>query len=295
VIVRRAKPAMGTFVAVSVRGRDRDVLEAAARAAFSEIARLEAILSEWRQDSPVSAVNRCAGLRPVAVPRELVEVLRIARDVAGATSGAFDPTWRPLGELWRFHASRPSPPAHGDLAERRALVDFREVQIDGDSVFLRRRGMQLGLGGVAKAYIAERAAAVASRAAFADVLVDAGGDVVARGRWRVAIRHPRVPGAALATVALRDASIATSGDYEAFFAARGRRYHHLLDPRTGYPATGCQSVTVMAPHAALADALSTGLFVLGPDRGGRVAASMPEVGAVFVAADGSVHVSEARN
>ncbi len=297
-VLRRARPAMGTIVSITVRGVGREFLEAVARELFREIERLEAVLSEWREDSSLSAVNRAAGARPVPVPPELLEVVAIAGEASAATGGAFDATWRPLADLWRFDGERRHPPAARAVEARRALVDYRNVEVDAraGTVFLRRRGMRLGFGGVAKAYIAERAAAIASAAGVQGVLVDAGGDVVARGGnggrpWRIAIRHPRSPGAALATVELRDRSIATSGDYESFFAVGGRRYHHILDPRTGYPATACQSVTVIAPSGALADALATGLFVLGPERGTSVAASKRGVGALFVAANGAVHVA----
>ena len=302
VVLRRARPRMGTLVAITVRGRDRDLLERLVREMFAEMERLERILSEWDGASALSAINREAGRAPVEVPPELIAVAQTASRVSVATAGAYDSTWLPLADCWRFRGSQHDLPDPRELAARRALVDYREVATDlsKGTVFLRRAGMRLGFGGVAKAYIAERAAEVATRAGIRDVLVDAGGDVVARGTngdrpWTVAVRHPRVAGAALALVELHDQSIATSGDYESFCVIDGRRYSHILDPRTGYPAGEAQSVTVIAPDGAFADAFSTGLFVLGARRGLDTARAAPDVSALIVDEDGTVHVSGAAN
>lgn len=294
-ILRRARPLLGTVVAVTVRGRSPERLRGVAGAMFREAERLQAMLSEWTDTSAVAAVADAAGRRPVRVPGEVVEVVETALAVSALTAGAFDPTWRPLAEVWRFHGPAPRRPCRREVLERLALVDHREVIVDKmrGTVFLRRPGMRLGLGGVAKAFIAERMAALAVAMGVGDVLVDAGGDVVARGRngarpWTVAIRDPRRPGGAIAIAELGDGAVATSGDYEACFVSGGRRHHHLLDPATGYPARGTRSVTVVARSAALADALATGLFVLGAERGRAVAAGLPGVAALWLRADGRV-------
>jgi thiamine biosynthesis lipoprotein len=278
---------MGTLVGVSLRGSGAAQLEDVARDVFAEIARLEGILSEWQAESPVSQVNAAAGKQPVVVPPELVEVAELATCAAHATAGAFDPTWAALASCWRFDAVRFRVPSAARIAAARKRVDYRDVVVDANArtLFLRRRGMRLGLGGVAKAYVAERAAELAVDRGARDALVDAGGDLVARSRrtaahaWQVALRDPRSAAVDwLGTVRLVNQAIATSGDYEHFVDVRGRRYHHLLDPRSGRPARACRSATVVAPSGALADALSTALFVLGPDgldvvmRAGAVAA-----------------------
>ena len=178
ILVRRARPLMGTLVGVTVRGHDRDAIEQAIRVVFAEMERLEGILSEWRSDSAVSRVNQSAGQASVRVPVELVEVMQMARDVSRATEGAFDTTWAALSGLWRFDEPGFRPPA---------------LDVEAQTLFLRRRGMRLGLGGIAKAYIAERAADLAVASGVGHILIDAGGDVVARGRngerpWTAGIR-----------------------------------------------------------------------------------------------------------
>ncbi len=297
VTLERARPMMATLVAVTARGCDPDALEERVRESFAEMERLAAILSEWDPASPVSHLNSRAGVEPVRVPRELHDVLQTALHVSQLSSGAFDPTWAALGDLWRFDGEPHLPPSN-EVMRRRALVGYRQVILEpsGRTAFLSRQGARIGLGGIAKGYIAEAAANFLVARGVHDVLVAASGDMTARGRngdrpWTIAIRDPRNPSGARATVSLEDESISTSGDYERFFVVAGRRYHHIIDPRTGYPATRTTSATVIAPHGALADALATGLFVLGPERGAAVVRRMPGVSALLVDASGKVHLS----
>ena len=290
VVLRRVRPMMSTFVTVTVRGCAADGLEDRVREAFSEMERLAGILSEWDPESPVSHLNREAGRAPVQVPPELLEVLQAAAQVSERTSGAFDLTWGALGDLWRFDAGRPPQlPAANEVRRRRALVGYRDLVVDpaAGTALLRRPGMQLGLGGISKGYIAQKAADLLRARGVRDVLVAASGDIAARGRngdrpWLVAIQDPRDPSGTRAVVELHDESISTSGDYERFFVIDGRRYHHILDPRTGAPATGSMSVTVIAHDGAMADALALGLFVLGPERGAAVVRSLPNVSALLI-------------
>jgi FAD:protein FMN transferase len=271
ILVRRARPLMGTLVGVTARGQNRDVLEQAIGSIFAEMERLQAILSEWRPDSAVSRVNQSAGLAPVSVPLELIEVMEVAGIVSRASDGAFDSTWASLSDIWKVDAPNFRPPAAEIVAAAKKFVDYRDVILDvrAQTAFLRRQGMRLGLGGIAKAYIAERAADLAVASGVSHILIDAGGDVVARGRqgerpWTVGIRDPRSASHVLATLDLHNEVIATSGDYEHVIEVDGHRYHHLLDPRTGFPASASRSATVIAPDGALAEALATALFVLGP-------------------------------
>jgi thiamine biosynthesis lipoprotein len=296
--VRRSRPMMATLVSVTARGCDAAALEARIGEAFAEMERLAAILSEWSPDSAVSKVNASAGLEAVPIPRELFEVLQAAREAAELTAGAFDPTWAALADLWRFDGGPPRLPAPAEVERRRKLVDYRDLVLapDGGTAFLRRQGMRLGLGGLAKGYIAAAAADLLVSRGVADVLVAASGDIAARGRngarpWTVAVRDPRAPRGALATVELADESISTAGGYERSFEVGGRRYHHILDPTTGYPAQGAASVTVIAPRGVVADALDTGLFVLGAARGLPLVESLPGVAALFVDSRGRVRLS----
>jgi len=283
---------MGTLVAVTVHapgtgGVSRE--ESIAAAAFDEMRRLEGILSEFDPSSDLASVNAAAGRRPVRVAPELLEVAETALEVARVSGGAFDPTWRPLGEIWDFTGRTARVPSWREVAERLARVGYRDVLLDrhASTIELRRPGMSLGLGGVAKAFVAERAAQLAMSLGASGVLVDAGGDLVARGTngarpWRVAVRDPRMPGASLGSLELRDAALATSADTERCFVARGRRHHHLLDPRSGRPARGVRSASVLGPRGSEADALATALFVLGPTEGARLLSAFPGASALWV-------------
>jgi thiamine biosynthesis lipoprotein len=288
--------AMATTIAVTLPAGPAAAEHAAAvLAVFREV---EARMSEWKDTSPLAAVNRAAGVRPVAVPEDLRQVLHRARRIGEATDGAFDVTWAALWGLWDFKAAEPRLPPPGEVARRAALVDFRQLEIDdaAGTVFLPRAGMMLGLGGIAKGHALDRAAAVLAARGVDDYLIAAGGQVMARGDrggrpWRVGIRDPRGgPEDVFARVEVRDASLSTSGDYESFFVVDGVRYHHILDPRTGMPARGLRSATVVAADATLADALSTALIALGAERGLAVAERLG-VEAVLVDEEGRVAVT----
>ncbi len=272
-----------------------------AEAVFAVFRDVDARMSEWKDSSPLAAVNRNAGGRPVPVPADLRHLLRRAVDVSRLTGGAFDPTWAALWGLWDFRAAHPTVPDAAAVARRAAAVDWRRLEIDeaAGTVRLAAPGMKVGLGGIAKGYALDRSAEVLRERGVDSFLLLAGGQVYAGGErrgpdgaraWRVGIRDPRGAGPDdhFARVAVRDASVSTSGDYESSFVADGVRYHHILDPRTGWPARGLTSATVISPDATLADALSTALMVLGPERGLALARRLPAVEAVLVEPSGRV-------
>jgi thiamine biosynthesis lipoprotein len=290
--------AMSTTIAVTLPAGD-DARDAAA-AVIGLFQRLERELSEWREESPLAEVNRGAGGAPVAVPPDLLALVARSVDLAERTGGAFDPTWAALWGLWDFQAAEPAVPAPEAIARAVALVDYRRVEIDRAAGTLRlpEPGMKIGLGGIAKGYALDRAAELLRGRGHEDFLIVAGGQVYAAGRrggrpWRVGVRDPR--GDETDAFALLDleggVSSSTSGDYESYFELDGVRYHHILDPRTGYPTRGLTSATVLAPEATLADALSTALMVLGPDRGLALAEEWPGVEAVLVGEGGELHAT----
>lgn len=301
---------MSTRLRVTVPEGGETAAEAAqaATAVFRIFRDVDARMSEWRETSPLSAVNRAAGGEPVPVPEDLRRVLHRALDIARLTDGAFDPTWAALWGLWDFRAVAPRVPEAEEIARRTALVDWTRVEIDDSAgtVRLTEPGMILGLGGIAKGWALERAAEELRRRGFDSFLLTAGGQVMAGGLrhtdgsrtaggrrpWMVGIRDPRgAPDDFFARVPVTDASLSTSGDYESYFVVDGVRYHHILDPRTGRPARGLRSATVISPEPTLADALSTALMVMGPQRGMAVVEELPEVEAVLVDVSGEVAVS----
>lgn len=254
---------------------DRPGAEEAAAAVFSRLVALDRELSEWKEGSPLSAVNRAAGVAPVAVPDDLFALVERSLELGRLTDGAFDVSWAALWGLWDFRSATPRLPDPAEVAARRRLVDYRRVVLDAEArtVFLPEAGMLVGLGGIGKGYALDQVAAMLAAAGFDDFLVVGGGQVLARGRrgdrpWRIGLRDPRGgPDDFFARVEPGDASLSTTADNESYFEVDGVRYHHVIDPRTGYPARGLRSVTVLHREATLADALSTAVMVLGRERG----------------------------
>jgi len=261
---------------------DRPGSAAHAAACFELYRQLDQDLSEWKQGSPLSAVNRAAGVEPVEVPQDLFDLTARAMQIGAATDGAFDISWAALWGLWDFRAVPPRLPDAAAIAERRRLVDFTRIQLDHTrrTIYLPVAGMKVGLGGIGKGYALARAAAWLEARGERDFLLLGGGQVLARGHhrdrpWRIGIRDPRgAPEDWFARLELDDESLSTSADDESYFEIDGVRYHHILDPRTGWPARGLRSATVLHRDPVLADALSTALMVLGEKRGLEVVAEL---------------------
>jgi len=287
---------MGTELQLKALGPDAKALDRALDAAAVEIRRVEDLMTDWRP-SPLTTLNESAGSEPVTVPPELARLIARGLDLGRLTEGAFDITYAGAGKLWDFKASPPKVPDSHALEAALAAVDYRRVKVDLEaSTVLLPQGMRLGLGGIAKGYGVDRAMAVLLEHGVEHGMVSAGGDLKVLGRkfdelWQIAIRHPRDRERVLAILPVSNTCVMTSGDYERFFVHEGRRYHHILDPRTGLPATGCMSATVVAQDAAYADALATAMCVLGPERGLALVERLPRVEALLVGLDGKPHAS----
>jgi thiamine biosynthesis lipoprotein len=299
-IVERARVSMGSEVRLTAWTADTPRALRAFERGFDEFDRLDRLHSVWKPESDVSRVNAQAGIAPVKVSSETLEVLRVAREVSDWTGGKFDVTFGALSGLWKFDQDQDNQiPRPEDVRARLPLINFQDVQVDpaAGTVFLRRAGMRMHFGGIGKGYAVDRTAAILRTEGIGDFLIQAGGDLYASGRrgdraWSAGIRDPRGPADQIfARMDLRDETFSTSGDYERYFMVHGRRYHHILDPDVGEPARGCRSVTIVAKQATLADALSTGVFVLGPQAGMALIEKLPDVEGVIVTDRNAVLVS----
>lgn len=248
----------------------------AAHAVLAAFKTVEKDANEWRPGSPLAQVNAQAGGAPVHVPADTLDLVRRGLEIGKLTGGAFDITWAALWGLWDFRAAHAELPDPKVIAARLPKVDYRKVEIDpaASTIRLPEAGMAIGLGGIAKGAALARAAQALSKIGVLDYLLSAGGQVLAHGQrggrpWRVGICDPRSesPNDYFAELDVQDRSVSTSGDDERYFVLNGKRYHHILDPRTGWPAQGLRSATVVSPDAILADALSTAMMVRGPDEG----------------------------
>jgi len=267
--------------------------------AFREFDRLEALLSVWKDGSDVVRMNQSAGISPVKVSRETLEVLAIARQASELTRGKFDITFGALSDIWRFDHDQDNVVPDRSLIETRLKrIDYRAVQIDATAgtAFIDRPGMRVHLGGIGKGYAIDRAIALLKDRGLKDFLIQAGGDLYAAGTndgapWKLAIADPRGTHDPFATLQISDGTFSTSGDYERFFMKDGKRYHHLLDPDFGEPAMWCRSVTIVTNRAVMADVLSTGVFIMGPAEGMKLIEQLPDVEGVIVTSDNEVLIS----
>jgi FAD:protein FMN transferase len=298
-IYQKSKVLMDTLVTITVVSSSGSDAEKATAAAFAEIERLEGLLDFYSPESQISLINRNAGLSGARVSRDVVRLIDKAVFVSRKTDGAFDATVGPLSSLYNFH--RHVRPDDSTIRARLALIDYRDLVPDhaGSAVRLKRRGMLVDTGGIAKGYAADRAAETLKKLGIRAGIVAVAGDIKTFGLkpdgrpWRIGIRDPNAKDGrdeVFATVELTDMAISTSGDYERFFFAGKRKIHHLLNPKTGYPSEACRSVSVIAEEGAFADAFATGAFVLGPGRGMRVLEEMG-FGGIIVDNGGKSHLT----
>jgi len=271
--------AMGTSVSIYFWTDDDAKAAQAADAVFAEMKRLDVVMTTWLPDSEVSRVNAEAGVKPVEVSEETFAVIARAQDIAVRTRGVFDITVGAFKGLWKFDQDMDGTlPEPAEVQKRLALIGYQHVALDRSkrTVFLRKKGMSITLGGIAKGYAVDRCAELLRKLGFKSFMMQAGGDMYVAGKkgndpWIVGIRDPRSPdGRYFALAPVEDHSFSTSGDYERGFVKDGVRYHHILDPRTGQPARASRSVTIRAKDAFTADAWSKVMFILGPQEALKV-------------------------
>ncbi len=298
--VTYTKMLMGTVVQITLIEGDAKRFDIAAEKAFDEIKRLEALFSSYMPDSDVSRISRAAGDGPVIVSPEVITVLKSAVKASTLSSGAFDPTIGALGKAWGYSGEMRHVPTKEEVNRVLPLVDYRGIIIDGPSMKagLREKGMVLNLGGIAKGYIAGRAVEALQREGVERGIIHAGGDMVVfqkkgpgQRAFKIGVQHPREKGL-LGEAELYNGAVSTSGDYERYFVKDGVRYHHILDPSTGFPAYRCRSVTIIAEDPTMSDALSTAVFVLGPEKGMALIEGIEGVEGVIVDFNGKVTSSK---
>ena len=279
---------MGTKAWVTIAGMGYREAEKAASEAFREMYRIESVMSNWRSTSEISRLNAESNGEPFTVSRELYSLIDSSLYYSKASFGAFDITVRPLVILWGFQGGPATLPSDDEIARALALVGYGKVTLDAPhSTVTLPAGMQIDLAGVAKGYAVDRCVGVLKELGVTNALVNIGGNIFAFGKgpgergWRIGIRDPRGGMETVGSFLLRNEAVATSGNYENFVEIDGQRYGHILDPRTGEPVSQVLSVTVVAPTGLESDALSTGLFVLGPERATQAIASLGHVRALF--------------
>jgi thiamine biosynthesis lipoprotein len=302
--VTRSGTAMGTQLRISVYTNDEAGAARAAEEAFAEVRRIEDLMTTWKP-SEVTRINDNAGVAPVAVSDETLEVIEKAQWASRLSGGAFDITFYAMHGLWKFDEDMekiPRLPDPAEIARRKKLIDYRQLVVDhaNKTVFLKKKGMGIGLGGIAKGYAVDRAARVLRSRGFPDAVIQAGGDLLCAGSkdgqpWRAGVQDPRMPrddpDRSFAMLLLDDHAFSTAGDYERYYFYGSKRYHHIIDPATGYPATKSRSVTIYAKDALTADALDDAVFILGWKKGIDLIEKLDDVGAVVIDDQGKLHLS----
>ena len=262
--------------------------------AMDRLREIENRMSATIENSDISLINKNAGIKPVQVHDDVYYVLQVAKHYASLSDGAYDPTIGPLVELWNVNdeeIERNSIPSEEEIKKALELVDYNDLELMEDNyVYLKREGMKLDLGGIAKGYAADEVKRIFKEYGVRSAIIDLGGNIYAVGDkgegepWRIGITNPFEPsGRFTGLLELTESSIITSGDYERYFIYNGKRYHHILDTKTGYPSdSGISGVSIISERGIDGDVLSTTLFVLGLEEGLEFINKMEGIDAIFI-------------
>ena len=287
---------MGTAITVELWHEDESQGRALTHQVLDEMHRIDRLMSTYKPDSELSAVNAGAADHPVPVSQELLKLIRQALDYSVTTQGAFDITYASAGQHYNYRTGE--KPGKALLASTLPAIDYRHVVLDEKhaTVFFKRKGVRIDLGGIAKGYAVDRSMAILTAAHVKNALISAGGDTRVTGKrwdrpWQVGIRDPRKEGI-VSMIPLEDAAISTSGDYERFFEQDGIRYHHILKPGTGDSPREIHSASIIGITATDTDALSTSVFVLGVKKGLALINRTPDTEAIIIDNKGLLHYSD---
>ena len=293
----RNEAIMGTRCAVELWSDDKEAGEAAITSVFDDMKRIDRLMSTWKEDTEISKVNREASKHPVKISQELFRLLQVSVDYSELTHGAFDITYASVGYLYDFKKG-----VHPDQkAIDKALpgINWRHMKLDArkTTVYFTRPGMRIDLGGIAKGYSVDRGIEILQKQGITRAMVNAGGDTRIIGDrfgkpWVVGIRDPDHEGKTFLRMPLKDTAFSTSGDYERYFDEDGKRFHHIIDPKTGDSARKCRSVTIISGNATRTDALTKSVFIMGPEEGIAFIDTLPDVDAVAVSPEGKVFYSK---
>lgn len=297
-LIRRTQFIMGTLVEITLSEDDTDKTQQAIDRAFDEMSRLESLMSTHLPDSEISKLNQQAGKGYTRLSPEVLNVLQSAIVWGQQTGGAFDISIGPLVKLWRFEDEKPTVPSPALIQQAVQAVDYKNIHIDDVMVRLNKPGMELHLGAIAKGYAVDRAMAVLKNNGIQNAMINAGGDLTVIGTralnkpWKIGLQHPRKPEQLIASFNLAEGSVATSGDYQRYFLHDKKRYHHILNPDNGKPARGLISATVITAKTMDADALATGVFVMGAEKGMQLIESLAGAEAMLILESGEALLSK---
>jgi|TARA_R100001460_G_scaffold36245_4_gene69584 thiamine biosynthesis lipoprotein len=268
--------------------------------AVGEISRIEKLISSWDPASQTSEINRNAGIKPVKVDEELFTLIGRSVEISKLTDGAFDISFASMDKIWKFDGSMTEMPSEEAIKQSVEKVGYQNIILDPENftVFLKLEGMKIGFGAIGKGYAADKAKILLMERGVDAGIINASGDMNSWGNqpdgefWKVAITNPMDKNKAFALLPLNENAVVTSGNYEKYVTFNETRYTHIIDPRTGYPATGIISATVFAPKAEIADALATSIFVMGREVGIDFINQLPKIECIIIDEKGEVFTSK---
>lgn len=296
VVHKRVVKLMGSRFDLTVVANDEPQAQAYIDTAIVEITRIENLLSEWIPTTPVSAINRNAGIKPVKVDKELFDLTERALHYSKISDGAFDISFAAADKIWKFDGSMKTLPTRQVVKASVRKIGYENIILDAknQTIFLQLPGMKIGFGSIGKGYAADKAKQLLVSKGVVAGIMNASGDMNAWGKqpdgepWTVGITNPLDKEAVFAIFPLTDGAVVTSGTYEKFIEIDGKRYAHIIDPRTGYPASGVSSVTVFSTNAEMANGLSTAVVVLGVEKGLKLLNQVKFVSGVIVDDNGKI-------
>ena len=267
--------------------------------AVSEIIRIEKLISAWDPDSETTLINKNAGIKPVKVSLELFKLIERAKQISEITDGAFDISYSSIDNIWKFDGSMQYMPTKEEVKNSIRKVGYNKIILNArdQSVFLNQKGMRISFGAIGKGYAADKAKELlVSKQVIAGV-INASGDLTTWGtkasgeKWLIGIANPLSKDKIFSWLPIVESSVATSGNYEKFVVFNGKKYSHIIDPRTGYPSRGVNSVTIFAKSAELCDALATAVFIMGKDAGLSLINQLGGTEVILVDEDNKIHKS----
>jgi FAD:protein FMN transferase len=297
---RKVIKLMGTRFEITAIHEDAQNAWDGINAAIAEVTRIENLISSWDPNSQTSAINRNAGISPVKVDQELFDLITRAIHISKLTNGAFDISYASMDRIWKFDGSMTEMPAATIVSKAASKIDYRNIELDAvkNTVFLKEQGMKIGFGAIGKGYAAQKAKAKMLELGINSGVVNAAGDLIAWGNqedgnpFKVGIADPLNKDQMMSWLNIDNGAIVTSGDYESFVMLDGKRYAHIIDPRTGYPTTGIKSVTIICPNPELADALATSVFILGTKEGLKLINQLKGIESLIITDNNEMITSE---
>lgn len=289
--IKRTQILLGTVVEIQVRDADEKTAENAISKAFAEVKRIDDLFTTYNEESPVWKLNNSTN-SIIYVDPEIYSLVVLCDSVTKLSKGSFDVSLDNLTKVWGYYTDDPQLPTKAEIDSASLLSGWKNINLAGDNKIIKKEKIGLNFGAIAKGYAVDKAIDVLKNFGIKDALVNAGGEISVIGNdWIVGIQHPREIKSIIKKIKLDGYTVATSGDYEQYFEEDGIRYHHILDPETGFPSTGLQSVTIINKSNAFADALATAVFVMGKENGLKLIESLNDTEAMVIDDKGELFYS----